>query len=174
MLVKVTRLNYDVQYAYAPPREEALVNTDSVQSVTRTEARGEGPFCLLAFQDGTQMTVVGTPEGLLKEWYEAEHVRGLELAEVRADALGPPLLLQSEPMMYQPTSDPDKLPRRDSLQGEDRYRYFDEVGKAVAAEREACAEVAVREAGSFDRMGLGEAREAAQAIAAYIRARGKI
>jgi hypothetical protein len=60
-LIKVKRLNYNTDYAYAPPQEDAVINSDDVQSVTETDARGTGPFVVVRFRDGQTMTCVGRP-----------------------------------------------------------------------------------------------------------------
>jgi hypothetical protein len=61
-LKKVQRLNFSGNYAYAPPVEEAVINTDHITSVVPTEARGQGPFVLIRFTDGSTHVCVGCPE----------------------------------------------------------------------------------------------------------------
>ncbi len=65
MLIKVKRLNYNGNYAYAPPQEDAVINTEEIVSAVPTEARGEGPFLLVHFTTGDTMTMVGTLDMLL-------------------------------------------------------------------------------------------------------------
>ncbi len=65
MLKKVYVLDYSANYAYAPPKVEALINTDEIVSATPTDARGSGPFMLVRFRDGSNLTVVGTVDALL-------------------------------------------------------------------------------------------------------------
>lgn len=65
MLIKVKRLNWQANYAYAPPQEDAVINTEEVVSAVPTEACGSGPFLSVRFRDGSSMTVVGTPDLLL-------------------------------------------------------------------------------------------------------------
>lgn len=61
MLIKVRRQNWNADFAYAPPTEEAVVNTDEIVSAVPAESRGVGPFTLVKFRDGSTMTVEGTP-----------------------------------------------------------------------------------------------------------------
>jgi hypothetical protein len=68
-LIKVRRQNWQANFAYAPPTEDAVINTDEVASAFPTESRGEGPFVQVRFRDGSSMTVLGTvdqfcPEGV--------------------------------------------------------------------------------------------------------------
>lgn len=65
MLIKVKYLDYDKPCAYAPPQEDAILNTDDVVSAVPTEARGSGPFLRVNLRDGTSITIVGTPDTLL-------------------------------------------------------------------------------------------------------------
>jgi hypothetical protein len=68
MLKLVKRLNYDCQYAYAPPQEDAVINLDRIVSVVSTDARGIGPFVAIRFVDGTSMTCVGEPRDFIPEY----------------------------------------------------------------------------------------------------------
>ncbi len=61
MLIRVKRLNYNCQYTYAPPSEDAVINLIDVRSVIATDARGIGPFVLVTFRDGSIMTCHGVP-----------------------------------------------------------------------------------------------------------------
>jgi hypothetical protein len=65
MLIRVKRLNYDTNYAYAPPQEDAVVNLADVRSVVETDARGTGPFVRVTFRDGSTMTCCGVPGDFL-------------------------------------------------------------------------------------------------------------
>ena len=65
MLKKVKYLNWSGNFAYAPPQEDCIINTDEVISVVPTEARGSGPFMLVKMSDGSKLTLVGVPEDLL-------------------------------------------------------------------------------------------------------------
>jgi hypothetical protein len=62
MLKKVLFLNYKARYAYAPPMEDAVINTDEITSVTPTETRCWYPCVLIRFRNSDHMTVVGKPE----------------------------------------------------------------------------------------------------------------
>lgn len=64
MLVRVRRQNWEANFAYAPPLEDAVINTREVVWAVPTQSRGEGPFTLIRFRDGTSMIVKGTPETL--------------------------------------------------------------------------------------------------------------
>jgi hypothetical protein len=64
MLIKVKYLDYEATTAYAPPQRDGVLNTEEVVTAVPTEARGSGPFLLVRFRDGSQMTIVGEP-GLL-------------------------------------------------------------------------------------------------------------
>lgn len=65
MLKKVKYLNWNGNFAYAPPQEDCIINTDEVISAVPTEARGSGPFMLVKMSDGSKLTLVGVPEDLL-------------------------------------------------------------------------------------------------------------
>ncbi len=65
MLIKVRRQNWDATFAYAPPLEDAVINTDEVVSAVPVESRGVGLFMSVRFRDGTSMTVQGRPDDLL-------------------------------------------------------------------------------------------------------------
>ena len=67
MLIKVRRLNYQRDYAYAPPQEDAVINTEDVVQAYPTEARGPGPFTLVKFRDGTSCTIAGTLDQLVPD-----------------------------------------------------------------------------------------------------------
>ena len=67
MLKKVKYQNWRApNFAYAPPTEDAVIQTDRIVSVTPTESRGSGPFVLVKFDDGTSMTCIGKPEDFLE------------------------------------------------------------------------------------------------------------
>ena len=66
MLIKVKRLAYERPYSFSPPpQEDAVINTTDVLSAVITDARGSGPFLRVLFRDGSEMTIVGTPDTLL-------------------------------------------------------------------------------------------------------------
>jgi hypothetical protein len=71
-LIMVRRLNFDAQTAYAPPQEDAILNTEDVLSVVQTEARGSGPFLYVRFRNGDGMTIVGDVGGFLAAAASAE------------------------------------------------------------------------------------------------------
>jgi hypothetical protein len=80
-LMKVRRLNFDFTTAYAPPQEDAVLNTEDVVSVVKTEARGSGPFLYVQLRTGNDMTIVGDVDGFLAAAASAE--RGAALASRR-------------------------------------------------------------------------------------------
>lgn len=61
MLIKVKALNYNTDYTYAPPQEDAVINTDDIQSVQKCDARGWGPFVCVTFTNGNKLTCAGVP-----------------------------------------------------------------------------------------------------------------
>lgn len=65
MLIKVKYLNFETSYQYAPPQQEGVINTDAIQSVVTTDARGSGPFVKIQFRDGRTMVCVGKPTDFL-------------------------------------------------------------------------------------------------------------
>ncbi len=65
MLRKFKFLDYGANYAYAPPQEDCIINTDNIVSAVPTESRGSGPFVLVKMSDGSKLTIVGRPEDLL-------------------------------------------------------------------------------------------------------------
>lgn len=65
MLRKFKFLDYGASYAYAPPQEDCIINTDEVVSAIPTDARGSGPFMMVRFNGGYNLTLVGQPEDLL-------------------------------------------------------------------------------------------------------------
>lgn len=74
MPLKLVRaVNYAGNYAYAPPQEEALIDTDSIKLVVPTEARGTGPFVRVIFKDGAELVCVGMPRDFLPT--DSEEVR---------------------------------------------------------------------------------------------------
>lgn len=65
MLIKVKWQNWEANFSYAPPTEDAVINTDDVARAVPAESRGSGPFTRVTFRDGSSMTVLGTPEQFL-------------------------------------------------------------------------------------------------------------
>jgi hypothetical protein len=66
-LVRVERLNYEANYAYAPPSEVAYINTEDIQQAYPTEARGSGPFFAVRFRDGKNITCRGDIDQVFRE-----------------------------------------------------------------------------------------------------------
>jgi putative hemolysin len=66
MLKRVRIINFDTQYAYAPPVEPGVINIDEVSSAKPTEVRGGRPCVLVKMRNGETITIVGTPEDLLE------------------------------------------------------------------------------------------------------------
>lgn len=68
MLVKVKRQDWDdPHFHYAPPRVDAVVNTDDVVSAVVCQSRGVGPWYRVTFRDGTEWIVQGHPDDLLEK-----------------------------------------------------------------------------------------------------------
>jgi hypothetical protein len=65
-IIRVERLNYGAQYAYAPPAEVAYVNTDEIQQAFPVEARGTGPHFAIRFRDGVNITCRGDIDEVFK------------------------------------------------------------------------------------------------------------
>jgi hypothetical protein len=64
-LKKILFLNYNSEYAYAPPQVEALINTDHITTCVPVEARGSGPFVRITFTNRDSLVAVGKPEDFL-------------------------------------------------------------------------------------------------------------
>lgn len=65
-LIKVRMVDYSQNYSYAPPQEDAILNTEEIVSAVPTEARGDGPFLRVNLKDGTRMVIVGTVDDVLQ------------------------------------------------------------------------------------------------------------
>lgn len=65
MLIKVKMLDHSLSYAYVPLKVEAVINTEKIVSAHPTEERGDGPFLLIRFRDGSEMTIQGRADDLL-------------------------------------------------------------------------------------------------------------
>ena len=65
MLIKVKYQNWSGNFAYAPPVEDAVINTEEIVNATPTESRGSGPWTKVKFRDGSTMTIQGNPDQLL-------------------------------------------------------------------------------------------------------------
>lgn len=63
-LIKLRYQNWkSSSYAYAPPLEDILINTDEIVHVSHldpSETRGSGPFCRVKLQNGDTFTVQAT------------------------------------------------------------------------------------------------------------------
>ena len=67
MLIKVRRQDWSGTFAYAPPLEDAVINTDDVRQAYRTDSRDNGPWTKVEFRDGSTCTIHGLPDQLLDE-----------------------------------------------------------------------------------------------------------
>jgi hypothetical protein len=66
MLMKVKRQDWDAQFGYAPPRVDAVLNTEDVVSAVPCESRGQGPWMRVTFRSGAEWIVWGTPDDLTR------------------------------------------------------------------------------------------------------------
>lgn len=63
-LIAVQYIDYSGNYAYAPPTEEAVINTDEIVSITpiRPEnTRSSYALVKVRFRDGRTLDIVGKP-----------------------------------------------------------------------------------------------------------------
>jgi len=65
MLKKVRRIKDNMLYAYAPPAEDAVIQTNELIMVTQSETRRSEPCVRLLFRDGSQMDCLGRPQDFL-------------------------------------------------------------------------------------------------------------
>jgi len=66
-LKKVQRLNYFTSYAFAPPSEDAVINTAEIVSVTEVVTRRNEPCVAIRFRNGDTMTALGRPRDFQEE-----------------------------------------------------------------------------------------------------------
>lgn len=69
MLKLVKFIDYDANYAYAPPEKEATINTQYIISavpISPENTRSSSPVVRLNFHDGSSMVVVGTPRDFIE------------------------------------------------------------------------------------------------------------
>lgn len=65
MLKKVHRLNYSGSYAFAPPAEDAVINTDDISFIHPIETRRIEPCVTIHFKNGKSMVAIGEPDDFL-------------------------------------------------------------------------------------------------------------
>lgn len=69
MLKLVKFIDYDANYAYAPPEKEATINTEYIISaipIAPENTRSSYSLVRLRFHDGSRMDVVGTPRDFIE------------------------------------------------------------------------------------------------------------
>ncbi len=66
MLKKVKYQNWNARFAYAPPLEDLVINTEEIVHAEPCKSRGVGPFVKITFRYGGEKIVQGTVEDLLK------------------------------------------------------------------------------------------------------------
>ncbi len=68
MLKAVKFQNWKAEsYTYAPPIQDAVINTDEITSVRQHDpGRGNGPFVKISFNNGDTMICQGRPSDFLE------------------------------------------------------------------------------------------------------------
>lgn len=72
-LKKVRVLNYDRDYAYAPPADDAVINTDEIQSIVPVETRRSERCVSVRFRDGKTLTCIGVPDDFIDTSTETDN-----------------------------------------------------------------------------------------------------
>lgn len=66
-LLKVRFLNYEARgYSFCPPTEEAILDAEDISSALPCESRSSEPTMFVVMKSGTKLTIIGTPDSLLK------------------------------------------------------------------------------------------------------------
>lgn len=66
MLVKLQILNFNANYAYAPPAEEQIVDLDDIRQISPIETRYSEPCSRIRLANGSHVVAVGSPADVLQ------------------------------------------------------------------------------------------------------------